>query len=308
LARSQQIERTVYVGILSVIALGGLAFASAEAGETAARRQGIAVGAQYDTAHVYVPPDHMDAFIASFVATFGGHATPPAVTNVLPVPSKSTFRAVSTPVGNLSVFAYQTPIPFPFGQERNGYLVTDLDRAVQVARKTGAEIIVQPFKDASGRDAVIQWPGGIKIQLYWHFTPPSSAPLNTVPENRVYISPDRADEFVRDFLRFANGKKVSDDINADAAEIGRPRETFRRIRMESGFGKMLVLVTDGHLPYPFGYEATGYETMDLDNTLARAKASGAHVLSEANHVADRTTAILEFPGGYIAEVHAIRTH
>lgn len=305
MARPEQFTMIACAALLSVIVLVGLPPASAQADETAATRRGIAVGAQYDTAHVYVAPDHIDAFITSFIATFGGRATSPIVTNVLPVPSRTAFQAVFTPVGNLSVFAYQTPVPFPFGQERNGYLVTDLDQAIQAARKTGAEVIVEPFKDAIGRDVVIQWPGGIKMQLYWHVTPPSYAPLQTVPENRVYISPDRADEFVRDFLRFGQGRKVSDDTKADAAEIGKPGETFRRIQMESGFGKMLVLVTDGHLSYPVGYDLTGYEVMDLNNTLEKAKAVGAHVLSEPHNAADRTSAILEFPGGYIAEVHAL---
>ena len=38
------------------------------------------------------------------------------------------------------------------------------------------------------------------MQLYWHRTLPNYASLQTVPENRVYISPDRADDFVRDFV------------------------------------------------------------------------------------------------------------
>jgi hypothetical protein len=294
--------------LLLVIALGRLAPVSAQTDASKTSRQAVAGGAQYDTAHVYIAPDQLDAFITSFITTFGGHATSPIVTNVLPTPSTTAFQAVATPVGNLSVFAYQTPIPFPFGQERTGYLVTDLDQAIQAARKAGAEVIVAPFQDAIGRDAVIQWPGGIKMQLYWHFKPPTSAPLQTIPENRVYLSPDRADEFVRDFLRFSQGRKVSDDLKADAAEIGRPGALFRRIQIESGFGKMLVLVTDGHLPYPFGYDLTGYEVRDLSETLTKAKTAGVRVLSELHSVADRTTAILEFPGGYIAEVHAITTH
>jgi len=51
-------------------------------------------------------------------------------------------------------------------------------------------------KDPIGIDAVIQWPGGLKMQLYWHFTPPKYASMETIPDNRVYVSRDRADEFV----------------------------------------------------------------------------------------------------------------
>jgi hypothetical protein len=103
----------------------------------------------------------------------------------------------------MSVFAFQTAIPFPFGQERTGYLVTDMDAAIREARAAGAEVIVEPFKDPIGRDAVIQRPGGVKMQLYWHFTAPNYAPLETIPDNRVYVSRDVADKFVASFVRFA---------------------------------------------------------------------------------------------------------
>jgi len=97
---------------------------------------------------------------------------------------------------------------------------------------------------------------------------------------------------------------VSDDRAADEGELGRPGELYRRIRLESGFGKMQVHVTDGHLPYPFGHELTGYEVAELDATLAKAKSSGATVLVSRYDSGDRSSAIVQFPGGYIAEVHA----
>jgi len=63
-------------------------------------------------------------------------------------------------------------------------------------------------------------------------------------------------------------------------------------------------VTDGHLPYPYGREMTGYETLDLDTTLAKAKAAGARVLVAPYSAADRRSAFVQFPGGYVAEIHA----
>ncbi len=48
--------------------------------------------------------------------------------------------------------------------------------------------------------------------------------------------------------------------------------------MESTFGKFTVLVTDGHLPYPYGREITGYEVADLQETIAKAKAAGVEIL------------------------------
>jgi predicted enzyme related to lactoylglutathione lyase len=247
----------------------------------------------------------MDAFVASFAATFGGTPSKRSVTNVLPVLSSTEFQYLWTSVGTLSVFGFQTPIPFPFGQERTGYLVTDMDKALVAARASGAEVIVEPFKDPIGVDAVIQWPGGVKMQLYWHFTAPKYAPLDMIPDNRVYVSRDEADTFVKDFVGFSHGQVIADDAHADAGEIGRAGETYRRIRIASGFGNMLVLVTDGHLPYPFGHEITGYQVPDLKATLEKAKASGSRILSAPYTTNDRTSAIVEFPGGYIAEVHRV---
>src|SRR5208282_294408 len=268
-------------------------------------RGAVAVGPEYDTTHVYVAPENIDALVNSFVATFGGSSLKRSVANVTPVSSSTELQAVLTPVGVISVFAYQTPVPFPFGDERTGYLVADMDQAIKAARAAGAEVIVEPFKDPIGIDAIIQWPGGVKMQLYWHFKPSTSPLLETVPDNRVYVSQDQADNFVRCFVGFADGKVVADDKHADAGEIGRAGETYRRIRITSLFGNVQVLVTDGHLPYPFGHELTGYQVQDLRATLEKAKAAGAKILSAPYMTSDRTTAIVEFPGGYIAEIHTV---
>ena len=179
-----------------------------------------------------------------------------------------------------------------------------MDAAVAAARAAGADVIVAPFPDPIGRDAIIQWPGGVNMQLYWHTKSPSSPPLQSIPENRVYVSPDRAAAFVAAFTTFAHGGVLSDEPEAPGVEIGRPGETYRRIRVESGFGLMSVAVTDGHLPYPYGRETTGYEVKDLDATLAKAKAAGVTVLLGPYAAADRKAAMLRFPGGYVAEVHA----
>jgi len=125
---------------------------------------------------------------------------------------------------------------------------------------------------------VVQWPGGVNMQLYWHTTPPNYAPLGTIPENRIYIAPDRVDAFIRDFLAFATGRVVSDDKAAAGAEIGKPTESYRRVRLETPFGKLMLIATDGHLPFPYGREMTGYAVADLDGTIAKAKAAGVAVL------------------------------
>jgi predicted enzyme related to lactoylglutathione lyase len=271
-------------------------------GESAAPQLGV--GAQYDTTHVYVAPEDVDKFVASFLSTFGGQSTKQIVATVTPTPSSTTSQLLQTPVGTVSLFGFKTPIPYPFGAERTGYLVTDLDEAINVAKESGADVLVTAFPDPIGLDAVIQWPGGVNMQLYWHTTKPSYAAFETVPENRVYVSPARADAFTRSFVRFSHGKVVSDDAHAAGVEIGRAKDTFRRIRIESAFGKITVFVTDGHLPYPYGRELTGYEVKDLQATLAKAKAAGAAVLVDPYTSDGRAAAMIQFPGGYIAEVHA----
>lgn len=292
--------------MLKALALAALLAGGAAVSCLAAEPAGWAVGPQYDSTHVYVAPDQVAGFVQSFIATFGGDASQPAVVTVTPTPSTTISQVVFAPVGFLSVFGFKTPIPYGFGEERTGYLVTDLDAAVAAARRAGAQVVVAPFPDAIGRDAVIRWPGGVQMQLYWHTKPPSYAPLATTPENRVYLSPDSADAFVRAFSAFAGARVTADDADAPGEEIGRPGERYRRIRLTSGFGRMTVLVTDGHLPWPYGREISGYETADLAGALARAKAAGALVVAGPYSAGDRDAAMLQFPGGYIAEVHAAR--
>src|SRR5579863_2291113 len=97
----------------------------------------VAIGPQYGTTHVYVAPDQFDRFVASVLATFSGTTSPEVVTTVTPTPSSTLSQLLLTPVGTISVFGYKTPIPYPFGVERTGYLVSDLEVALTAARATG---------------------------------------------------------------------------------------------------------------------------------------------------------------------------
>ncbi|MEO6917829.1 MAG: glyoxalase [Collimonas sp.] len=301
---SSVLRRAAFAAVSAVIVCG---FSPAAAAKSAVRvgpqPQDFSVGPQYDTTHVYVASDDIDAFVNSFVATFDGKASPRAVFTVTPTPSKTASQYVQTPVGMLSVFAFQTPIPYGFGDERTGYLVSDIGAAVQAAIATGADVVVDTFDDPIGKDAVIRWAGGVKMQLYWHTKAPSYAPLQSVPENRVYLSPLAADQFVRQFTTFSRGSVVSDERQADGGEIGRPADKIRRIRIVSGFGKMTVFVSDGKLPYPFGRETTGYAVGDLGATLEKAKANGVTLLSPPYKTTTGRSAMVQFPGGYVAEIH-----
>ena len=110
--------------------------------------------------------------------------------------------------------------------------------------RLGARRLVAPFADPIGRDAIVRWPGGASMQFYWCNSPPTAPPLVTIPEQRVYISTERADSFVTSFLRFSKGEVISDD------------------------GEATVLVE------PFESEG-------------------------------REAAMVQFPGGYIAEIHTV---
>src|SRR5271169_6237790 len=147
------VVRCVALALTLAFATGSLcvsAFAqSAQTAETAS----VAVGPQYDTTHVYVAPEDFDPFVASLLATFGGTTTKQGVFTVTPTPSSTMSQLVLTPVGIVSVFGFKTPVPYPFGGERTGYLVTDLDAAVHAAQSDGGDVLVTPFNDPIGKDA-----------------------------------------------------------------------------------------------------------------------------------------------------------
>lgn len=268
---------------------------------------GVAVAPQYDTTHVYVAPADVENFVKCFLGTFGGTSTKQIVATVTPTPSSTTSQLLQTPYGTVSLFGFTTPIPYPFGAERTGLLVTNIDDAVQRAQAAGAELVVATFPDPIGRDAVIQFPGGVITQLYWHTTKPSYTAFELVPENRVYISPDGADAFLKSFLEFSGGHVVSDNAAADGREIGRSSYKFRRVEVESTFGKLTIFITNGILPFPYGRETTGYEVRDLAATLKRATALGAAIAISPVQANGRSSAIVQFLGGYLAEIHSVDT-
>ncbi|WP_263349718.1 hypothetical protein [Acidicapsa acidisoli] len=57
-----------------------------------------AVGAQYDTTHVDVSPSDVDAFVASFLGTFGGKSTKQVIARVTPTPSTTTSQLLQMKV------------------------------------------------------------------------------------------------------------------------------------------------------------------------------------------------------------------
>jgi hypothetical protein len=111
------------------------------------------------------------------------------------------------------------------------------------------------------------------------------------------VLPERVVSFLRSFLAFSHGKIVSNDRHAPGIEIGRPRDTFRRVRVESFVGKLTVFVTDGHLPDPYGRELASYEVSSLYDTFTKAESLGVRILVQPYFSSGRIAAIVEFPGG-----------
>ena len=211
MTRSHRVTRILLLSLL-VVASGAFGRDTVSATQVQ-----IGVGPQYDTTHVYLNAADFDRFVESFTTTLGGQASARVPSTLTPTPSKADFQYVWTPVGTLSTFAYSTPIPYPFGLERVGWLVTDIDLALKVARANGAVVIVDKWPDPIGYDAIIQWPGGVKMQLYWHTKTPNYGPLGSVPDTRVYVSRDDADAFLHSILGFSHGRVLADDRQADGA-------------------------------------------------------------------------------------------
>ncbi|WP_404340025.1 VOC family protein [Sphingomonas sp. MMS12-HWE2-04] len=282
------------------------ALASAVPGSALAQQApaGYAVGPQYDTTHIYVAPADFDRFVDSVVATFGGTPNKKGTFQVTPTSSQTMSQAILTPAGSFSVFGFLTPIPYPFGAERTGYLVSDIDAAVASAQRHGATRLVATFPDPIGRDAIVQWPGGVNMQFYWHTQKPSYPAQATVQENRIYLTPEAAPAFLRAWTGYAHARITADDKAAPGVEIGQPGKTYRRVRLTSGYGRMTVFVSDNPLPWPYGRDLTGYEVADLGATLGRAAAAGVETLVAPHPETGRVSAIVRFPGGYIAEIHA----
>jgi len=55
----------------------------------------------------------------------------------------------------------------------------------------------------------------------------------------------------------------------------------------------------------YGRALTGYEVSNLTDTLTKAKTAGVEILVGPHTVDQRTAAMVQFPGGYIAEIHSI---
>ena len=141
----------------------------------------IAVGPQYDTTHVYVAPEDFDRFVASLLATFGGTTTKQGVFTVTPTSEQHYVTTGSHPrrLGVRVRIQNADPLSVRLGAHRlSGHRHGRGDPCGQGDRRRRVQ--VAPFNDPIGRDAIIQWPGGVNTQLYWHT---DYAVLSLAPDN-----------------------------------------------------------------------------------------------------------------------------
>ena len=118
----------------------------------------VGVGPQYDTTHVYVQPEDFDKFVASLLATFGGTTTKQGVFTVTPTAEQDDVATRADARGNrCQSLDSRRPCRIPFGAERTGYLVTDLDAAVRCSggrRRRRSRDSVQRSDRQGRRDSV----------------------------------------------------------------------------------------------------------------------------------------------------------
>jgi hypothetical protein len=138
----------------------------------------VAVGAQYDTTHVYVEPADVDRFVSSFLATFGGQSTQQVVATVTPTPSSTTAQLLRTPVGSVSLFGFKTPPPCKrcpktgstclpsYGREVTGYEVMNLEQTLARAKSAGVAVLVEPCSSGDRTAAMILFPGGYVAEVH----------------------------------------------------------------------------------------------------------------------------------------------
>lgn len=268
----------------------------------------IGDGPQYALPHVFMFPDQLELFIEKFTAVFDGTADPISDVNLAAVPAVMRFTDLHTSVGAISAQAYKDNAPpFPMGKESIGFGVADMDKAVQVADLAGAKIL-RRWSVFGNQEAMIEWPGGVRIQFYAYSgaVPPVEI-RESVSNTRYYLSQGNAELFVSTFLAATKGTLVSDGYYP-AEELGIQGGMFRRAQLTSSLGNVNVIavtsqIRDG-LKYPYTDIKTDFDVDDLDAVVERARQNDVDVLVRPEYTDPNSRrAVLRFPGEYVIEVH-----
>ena len=115
-------------------------------------------------------------------------------------------QLVLTPAGSVSVFGFKTPMPYPFGRRTHGLSGDRSRRRRRAAQADGADVLVSSVQrsDRPGRrDPVARRREHAALLAHDAALVPA---LKTIPENRVYVSPERANDFSQLSRRFRTGK------------------------------------------------------------------------------------------------------
>ena len=60
-----------------------------------------------------------------------------------------------------------------------------------------------------------------------------------------------------------------------------------------------------HLPYPDGWETTGYELNNLYHTLTKARSAAIQIPVAPYQTEHQETVMVQFPWGYIADIPSV---
>ncbi|MCU1719535.1 hypothetical protein [Pseudomonas sp. 5P_3.1_Bac2] len=264
-------------------------------------------GPQYALPHVFMYPDQLPVFIDKFLAVFGGTADPISDVNLAAVPATMQFTDLQTSVGAISAQAYKdNAAPFPMGKEAVGFGVADMDTAVQVAQAAGAKIL-RRWTVFGNQEAMIEWPGGVRIQFYAYA---GEVPVIEIKEStsntRYYLEPDAAAQFVGTFVA-ATGGTVLSDAYYPSEEIGIAGTMFRRAQLSSSLGLVNVIELTrelrDQLRYPHSEIKTDFVVADLNAVVAKAREADVDVLVRPEYSDPNSRrAVLRFPGEYVIEI------
>ena len=246
-SRSEQFMRTIMVLALAAALAGAVAFA-AVAQLSSAPTPEVAVGPQYDSTHVYVAPADFDRFVASFVATFGGTASKRAChgyADAEPDHVAACSDAGREPLGvrlrdtcSLSLRRRADRLSRRgHGHRRPGGPRRWGGRHRRPVPRSDRPRRGDPVAGRREHAALLAHDAASCAAAGCRSRKPRSTCRTTAP------TPSSATS-----CAFSQGGRDSDDPRAPGVEIGRPGETYRRVRLASHFGEMAVLVTDGHLP------------------------------------------------------------
>ena len=264
----------------------------------------LAVGAQYDTAHVYVAPADLDRFSDSLIATFGGTKSQKAELTITPTPSKTNWQAVLHSGWHVLCVRFHDADPISvrprtnrLPRDRHGCSdpIGESQRSRRCRGTVQRSHWARCHRSVAGRHIYAALLAYDRAELREARQGPRKQGVRVTGSRRC-VCP-----------RFRG-------VLAREDRLRRPERTRRRGGPTKGYlpprADQLHIREDRRAryrwtaPYPYGREISGYEVANLADTVSKAKATGATVLVDPYTADRRQAAIISFPGGYIAEIYS----